>query len=194
MLLPNAVLLPGAMVPLFIFEPRYREMLALALEGQRVFAIASPPEDGEGLSRPVIGGAGIVRACVKNEDGTSHLVLQGISRVRLSDWDPETHYPCAAAEPVVSVESDPVACQRLCHEIFAQISHLIAAQSPVQKELLGSLAATSSASAFSDLAAACVVGDPAIRLLLLQETDARRRLEILAALLSEAAASPPESA
>lgn len=194
MLLPHAVLLPGAMVPLYIFEPRYREMLAAALEGQRIFAIASPENDNdeEATSFPTIGGAGIVRACVKNDDGTSQLVLQGISRVRLSGWDPLSNFPAARAEPIHSVESDPTACLRLRKEVFGQIARLIAAQKPLQRELLDSLEACADTSSFSDLAASCVVGDPSIRVLLLQETDARRRLEILAALLTEVPASPPE--
>ena len=39
--LPNIVLLPGMVLPLHIFEPRYRKMLADALAGERLIARAN---------------------------------------------------------------------------------------------------------------------------------------------------------
>ena len=43
--LPGAVLFPHALLPLYIFEPRYREMLEHALSHHRMFAVATlkPP-------------------------------------------------------------------------------------------------------------------------------------------------------
>ncbi|MCX7915835.1 MAG: LON peptidase substrate-binding domain-containing protein, partial [Verrucomicrobiae bacterium] len=51
MVLPNAVLFPGAVLPLYVFEPRYRRMLADALAGDRMFAggVAEP----HGVPHPV---------------------------------------------------------------------------------------------------------------------------------------------
>jgi len=40
MTLPNATLFPQALLPLYIFEPRYRQMLAEALHSSRMFAVA----------------------------------------------------------------------------------------------------------------------------------------------------------
>jgi len=40
MTLPNATLFPQALLPLYIFEPRYRQMLADALHSNRLFAVA----------------------------------------------------------------------------------------------------------------------------------------------------------
>ena len=42
MTLPNAILFPQALLPLYIFEPRYRAMLKDSLENQRMFAVALP--------------------------------------------------------------------------------------------------------------------------------------------------------
>ena len=44
MTLSQTVLFPQAMMPLFIFEPRYREMLSTVLEGDRIFAVAALDE------------------------------------------------------------------------------------------------------------------------------------------------------
>ena len=40
MTLPNATLFPQALLPLYIFEPRYRQMLADALHSNRMFSVA----------------------------------------------------------------------------------------------------------------------------------------------------------
>src|SRR5215471_18893756 len=40
MTLPNATLFPQALLPLYIFEPRYRQMLAEALHTNRMFSVA----------------------------------------------------------------------------------------------------------------------------------------------------------
>ncbi len=87
MTLPNTALFPQALLPLYIFEPRYREMLADALNTNRMFAVAGldpvraeEPDQIEPLYP--VAGLGVIRACHENADGTSNLVLQGVARVR----------------------------------------------------------------------------------------------------------------
>lgn len=75
MVLPGTQLFPNALLPLFIFEPRYRAMLAHALAGPRMFCVASVKPgvlepSGDDDLHPVAG-VGLVRACVGKEDGTS---------------------------------------------------------------------------------------------------------------------------
>lgn len=83
MTLPNATLFPQALAPLYIFEPRYRQMLADVLETHRMFALAMQrPGCVREIPAPVAG-LGMVRVCVGHRDGTSHLVLQGVARVEL---------------------------------------------------------------------------------------------------------------
>jgi len=81
MTLPNATLFPQALLPLYIFEPRYRQMLADALQADRMFSVAMRRP---GTSREVpspIAGLGLIRVSVGHRDGTSHLILQGLARV-----------------------------------------------------------------------------------------------------------------
>lgn len=83
MTLPNAILFPQALLPLYIFEPRYRRMLTDALNSHRMFSVAMQ-RPGSSQERPhSIAGLGLIRASVENKDGTSNLILQGIARVRL---------------------------------------------------------------------------------------------------------------
>ncbi len=95
MVLPNAVLFPQSILPLYIFEKRYREMLQQALDNQRVFALALAQKNGE--PHPVAG-LGLVRACVDHPNGSSHLLLQGMARVRLKNYIQEEPYRLAEVE------------------------------------------------------------------------------------------------
>jgi len=86
MTLPNVAFFPQALMPLHIFEPRYREMLEDVLASNRLFAVAGLNEKLCSLENQFeppyrVASVGIVRACQANSDGTSNLLLQGLCRV-----------------------------------------------------------------------------------------------------------------
>jgi ATP-dependent Lon protease len=83
MTLPNATLFPQALLPLYIFEPRYRQMLADALHSNRMFSVAMLKPGSTRESPSPVAGLGLIRVSVGHRDGTSHLILQGIARVEL---------------------------------------------------------------------------------------------------------------
>ncbi len=80
----NTVLFPGAVLPLRIFEMRYRTMLSAALAGDRMFAVALQRPRSRTESPCPIACLGLIRASVENPDGTSNLILQGVVRIRLT--------------------------------------------------------------------------------------------------------------
>src|SRR5882762_8008469 len=85
MTLPNATLFPQALLPLYIFEPKYRQMLSDALHSNRMFLVAMQrPGSTRELPSPVAG-LGLIRVSVGHRDGTSHLILQGLARVELAE-------------------------------------------------------------------------------------------------------------
>ncbi|TVP77241.1 MAG: hypothetical protein EA353_10795 [Puniceicoccaceae bacterium] len=106
MTLSQTVLFPQAMMPLFIFEPRYREMLQHALETDRIFAVAAldeREEDAEALETPYpVAGVGVIRACKQNPDGTSNLILQGLARVEFENIVCEEPYRRARIHQLTS--------------------------------------------------------------------------------------------
>src|ERR1700742_3446753 len=83
MTLPNVTLFPQELRPLYIFEKRYRRMLAEALHSHRMFVLAMQRPGSTREIPSAVAGLGLVRVCVDNPDGTSHLILQGVSRVEL---------------------------------------------------------------------------------------------------------------
>src|SRR5580658_3201860 len=90
MTLPKIAFFPQALLPLHIFEPRYRRMLREVLASNRLLAVAGiNPElaDAQGQFEPPhrVAGIGLIRACQKNGDGTSNILLQGLCRVEILD-------------------------------------------------------------------------------------------------------------
>jgi len=85
MTLPEATLFPQALLPLYIFEPRYRQMLADALHSNRMFSVAMQKPGSTRETPSPVAGLGLIRVSVGHRDGTSHLILQGIARVELEE-------------------------------------------------------------------------------------------------------------
>lgn len=83
LILPQVTLFPGTMLPLHIFEPRYRRMLDGVLETHRMFSVAMQNPNRVRESPCKVAGLGLVRASVQNKNGTSNLILQGLARIKL---------------------------------------------------------------------------------------------------------------
>ena len=79
MILPETTLFPQMSLPLRIFEPRYRKMLADVLEGGRMFAVALRHPQHKRETPMTIGGLGLVSSAVTQPDGTSFLTLLGLA-------------------------------------------------------------------------------------------------------------------
>lgn len=133
MTLPSATLFPQALLPLYIFEPRYRKMLVDTLEGDRVFSVAMQ-KPGRTRETPCrIAGLGLVRVSVSHNDGTSHLILQGLTRVRLAEVVQYKPYRVHRVEPLVPEGRDEVAVDALIakiHELVSQRLDLAPFPSP----------------------------------------------------------------
>jgi len=104
--LPNVVLFPDVCLPLRIFEPRYRQMLAAALNGDRLIGMvllkAGHQAEYEG-EPPVyqVGCAGLVTHAEQLEDGRSNIVLHGIQRFRILTENHERAYRRARVEALL---------------------------------------------------------------------------------------------
>src|SRR5213592_3120559 len=110
--LPGALLFPNALLPLHIFEPRYQQMLELALREHRMFSVALiKPQRAQWNTTDDffhIAGIGLIRACVGRGDGTSNLILQGLQRVRFTGFEQETPFPIAKIDIVESRDATTV--------------------------------------------------------------------------------------
>lgn len=88
--LPDVVLFPGAVLPLHIFEPRYRTMVESALSTDRLICMVNVIEDkpNDALGHPAIrdiAGLGEIIDHERLPDGRYHLMLMGRCRVNLKE-------------------------------------------------------------------------------------------------------------
>lgn len=113
MTLPNATLFPQALLPLYIFEPRYRRMLSDTLKTHRMFTVAMQKPDNKKETPEVIAGLGLIRAAVEHADGTSHLILQGLARVELEETVRYRPYRVQRIRPLQPEPCDNIATDAL---------------------------------------------------------------------------------
>ncbi|MBK1877013.1 LON peptidase substrate-binding domain-containing protein [Pelagicoccus mobilis] len=106
MSLPGVVLLPKTVMPLRIFEDKYRQMLADSLGGHRLFAIANKMQEnelsfpGETLKLHEVATVGLIRMSSQNPDGTSILMLEGTERVHIDQVNEDLPYPLLTVSPL----------------------------------------------------------------------------------------------
>ncbi len=86
--LPNVVLFPNVFLPLHIFEPRYRQMVDDALNGDRIIGMVllRPGWEGDYEGRPAVypvGCAGVITHAERLADGRFNIVLRGMQKFRI---------------------------------------------------------------------------------------------------------------
>jgi Lon protease-like protein len=101
--LPNVVLFPNVFLPLHIFEPRYREMVASALATDRLIGMAllRPGWEHDYEGRPPIypvGCSGVITHAEQLQDGRYNIVLRGVERFRILDEDSSLAFRRAKVE------------------------------------------------------------------------------------------------
>ena len=98
--LPSTVFYPGTPLPLHIFEPRYRQMTADALEGERKIGMVLLKPDWEAayFNRPEIfpmGCVGSIEKEIRHPDGKYNFTLVGLRRFRILREVDGKLYRCA---------------------------------------------------------------------------------------------------
>ncbi len=188
--LPGALLFPHALLPLYIFEPRYRAMLKHALDAHRMFCVAllNPPDFDSDVPSAFrqIATVGLIRACVGRGDGTSSLILQGLQRVRFTAVAQETPFMIAEIEPLASL---PPSTAQECAALSARVLEIYEKFRSSGREFPANvdryLTDLSDPEMLADLMAATFVSDPERRQELLEELSVTRRLRLVIKYLAE---------
>jgi Lon protease-like protein len=119
--LPNVVLFPNVFLPLHIFEPRYRTMVADALDGDRIIGMVllRPGYEARYEGRPAvyeIGCAGVITHSQPLSDGRYEIVLRGIEKFRMTSEDASRPYRIgyvdALSETIPAADAQPLRHQR----------------------------------------------------------------------------------
>ena len=122
--LSSVVFFPNTLLPLHIFEPRYKQMIEDTMKSEKIIAMAllKPGWEKEYYGSPEIYGiAGIGRIVSSEylENGRSNIVLYGLKRVKILEEISEKPYRTAKITIIESnnSEKDKLLKDKLCHLI-----------------------------------------------------------------------------
>ena len=182
MTLRGVVLFPKAMMPLRIFEERYREMLLDVLNTSRIFGIVCEredvAEDEVHLEHPFgVATAGLIRVSKKHDDGTSFVLLQGIKRVKVRSVIQEMPYRIIETEEMESTSEGYSNMIRKDIEQALQQNKLLGGE--VTDEMLEFLNPLDDDDAFVDLAAFTLCKHALRKQAMLEVQDLRKRASML---------------
>ena len=191
MLLQQCNTFPHGLLPLYIFEPRYRAMVQHALKTDRMFCIGTltPSSDGEALESDdrisEFSTAAVIRACVGNQDGTSHLVLQGMQRVRFVSWEQYQPFRIARIEPIATCCRNQTKAARKSQLLLARVLGLICQKTATGQQLATQLQNLADPAHVADFVAGNLVRDASARQPLLGMTEVEDRLDFLLKLMPD---------
>ncbi len=181
--LVGVVLFPGALLPLHVFEPRYRKMLADCLAANGPMAMAFQAGDHDDPDRPPpfesVAGAGFVVQNALLADGRSNIVLQGRVRVALEELPFVAPYRRARARILDDIATPVPAIDRT--GLYATAAALASAARLRDFDLPAGLDPGRAA----DLCAHRLIGDALARQRVLEELDVRERVRLVTADLAE---------
>jgi Lon protease-like protein len=194
--LPNVVLFPRAVLPLHIFEDRYKTMTAHALSGQRQIAMAllKPGWEKDYQCKPGIDPVVCVGKILTSEklaDGKYNFLLQGESRARVIS-EIGGQQMCGLPYRVAELEifhNDPVPEIDLANkrqQLMAMASAGELASTPFGQQFKKILCSPLSTSDAADLIAFTFLDDVQLKQSLLAETDVVRRISRLISALDMA--------
>jgi len=113
----QSALLPGEILPLNIFEPRYAQLVQDCMAtGDPVFGvvlISQGLEVGGGDARSDVGALARISQCADLGMGQYQVVASVGERIRVLEWLPDDPYPCAVVEPWPDEPGPPVTPERI---------------------------------------------------------------------------------
>ena len=197
--LPNLVLFPRVMQPLHIFEPRYRQMTADALDDDRLIGIVRQGPDGKSdgvkYDFEMVGCVGKIVAEQRLEGGRYNLLLRGVKRfLAVREIESDKPYRQVTVDlldeiPFVGAGHEEETYRQ---RLFAAAPRWLPPQTLLQNEFKKLLSATLDLGMLADMITFTVPIDPKAKQVLLEELDIRKRLDQLLRLLElKKAKAPP---
>jgi Lon protease-like protein len=191
--LPNVVLFPRAVLPLHIFEERYKAMTAAAIRGDRQVAMAllQPGWEREYHEKPALEPVvciGTILTYEKLLDGKYNFLLQGHSRARIvrEVGGNNKLYRVAELEPIVETEVAEADLDAVRQRLVAMFERRPLAAMPTATQFREILAGPLPTSDVVDLVAFNLIDDVPLKQSLLADGDvlgrAERTIEAVSAL------------
>jgi uncharacterized protein len=188
--LPDVTLFPHSLLPLHVFEARYRAMVMDALARDRKLCVVKlrPGYEATYAGKPAVhavAGGGEIVSWERLATGRYNILVRGDWRLRLgAELPSDTLYRLVQAEVLEDVPP-PDDVSPLLHRIRDACARLLVALDRPANLLDTALADGQSPGTVADRIAAAVLPDPVRRQELLETLDVTRRLERVSAALEE---------
>ena len=125
----GSVLVPGAVLPLHVFEPRYRQLVADCLTGEPEFGVTlidRGSEVGGGDQRSMIGTVARIVQVAELPDDRFAVVAVGARRIRVNAWLPDDPYPLADVDDWPDEPADGAELEPIVREVERDVRRLLA--------------------------------------------------------------------
>lgn len=174
--LPQVVLFPRALLPLHIFEPRYRKMLEDALGTHKAMAMALVVDAAQAPQPRIatVAGAGIIVEHQALADGRSNILLHGQERVRLEELPFIPPYRRARATILKEIHTPVLEADRTA--LFASASAFAGDVSKRNPRFSFDLPRSLEPGRVADLCAHHLIVDTMARQAILEELDVAERV------------------
>jgi uncharacterized protein len=188
--LPDLTFFPHTLLPLHVFEARYRAMVIDCLARDKRMAIVGlkPGYEATYDGKPAVyevAGMGRIVQCERFATGRFNLVVKGESRVRIERELPaDTLYRLVAATPLGETGAERPSVGALVARVTGRCLSILRAVNRPTADLEASLA-EAAPGALCDQVASAVVPEAGVRQELLEELDIERRLLRLAGALDD---------
>ena len=189
--LPDLTFFPHTMLPLHIFEARYRAMITDCLSRDRRLAVVGlrPGYEASYEGRPAVYevmGVGRIVRWERMATGRFNLLLQGECRARIDREQPaDTLYRMVAATPLDDTGVDAPAVAALASRVRSRAARILATVGRSGVELQATLDALTEPGRLCDQIASTLIPSSSLRQALLEELHVERRLERLAMALDD---------
>ncbi|MCI0548074.1 MAG: LON peptidase substrate-binding domain-containing protein [Candidatus Rokubacteria bacterium] len=189
--LPDVTFFPHTLLPLHIFEPRYRAMITDCLARDKRLAVVGlePGHEADYQGKPPvrrIGGAGEIVHWERLATGRYNILVRGRDRIAIEREMPtDTLYRMALVSRLGESGGDGARVPRLVEAVKARCRQVLEAVGRRRPDIDGLLSAPGPPGMLCDQIASAIVPYPAIRQALLEEVHVERRLAGLARALDE---------
>src|SRR4051795_13177533 len=131
-----AVILPGELLPLHIFEERYKRMIGHCVDTEEPFGIVF--RDDEGTAHRIGCTARVTEVLERFDDGRMNIVVTGEQPFKVLERFEEAEYPAGEVEPIEATEELPAEdfeAGSAARQAFAELVERVSGEAPDAAEL-----------------------------------------------------------
>jgi ATP-dependent Lon protease len=177
----NLVIFPFMMAPLTVGRPTSLAALDAALEGDRLAVLTLQQDENTEQPTPdelhTIGCACAIVRMMRSPDGAAQVIVQGLSRVRLSEYSEEGGVRRARVETLQDSPEKPLAIQALMNNLLGVYRRIVELSPVLPDEMFAAAQAQDAPGKLADFVSSTLNIEPNVRQEILAELDVQRRLE-----------------